>query len=307
MNISKPCCSPCKSAGHTQKKPCPSSLKDSPFQPEVVYGPDDRVDIHQVKDEKVLKDADSVVALYPADKIVDNGDGTSSLKTEKFGDAYRLCEDEPFREQPTGAFCSGFLVGPDLIATAGHCVDNGVANTKFVFGYQTDEKGVPTTIVQNSEVYSAKEVIGEDVGSDGADWALVRLDRPVENHNIVTVRDSGKIDDGQAVHVIGHPAGIPKKYAPGANVRDNNRGAYFVANLDTYGGNSGSPVFNSETHEVEGILVRGATDFKWEGSCRVSNECPDTGCRGEDVTRASVFSDLLKEATKEAAEETAKS
>ncbi|WP_420540401.1 S46 family peptidase (plasmid) [Paenibacillus polymyxa] len=50
---------------------------------------------------------------------------------------------------------------------------------------------------------------------------------------------------------------IKSGFAVGAAVRDNPPNAFFVANLDTYGGNSGSPVFNSDTHEVEGILVRG--------------------------------------------------
>ena len=52
---------------------------------------------------------------------------------------------------------------------------------------------------------------------------------------------------------------------------------------------SGSPVFNSDTHEVEGILVRGETDFVTQGSCRVSLVCPSSGCRGEDCTRTTEF------------------
>ena len=72
-------------------------------------------------------------------------------------------------------------------------------------------------------------------------------------------------------------------------MRTNTADGYFVANLDTYGGNSGSPVFNSDTHEVEGILVRGERDFVQAGGCTVSLVCPDTGCRGEDCTRVTRF------------------
>jgi hypothetical protein len=84
------------------------------------------------------------------------------------------------------------------------------------------------------------------------------------------------------------------KVAAGAAVRDNTPSAFFVANLDTYGGNSGSPVFNSVTHEVEGILVRGEADFVQQGNCRVSLVCPSTGCRGEDVTRTTEFANLVE-------------
>ncbi|MGZ4885265.1 MAG: hypothetical protein ACXV5H_07070 [Halobacteriota archaeon] len=71
------------------------------------------------------------------------------------------------------------------------------------------------------------------------------------------VRRSGKIGDSLRVHMIGHPAGLPTNFAGGAAVRSNKPCAFFVANLDTYAGNSGSPVFYSGTHEVEGILVGG--------------------------------------------------
>ena len=82
---------------------------------------------------------------------------------------------------------------------------------------------------------------------------------------------------------------------PGANVRDNSPDSFFVANLDTYGGNSGSPVFNQDDDVVEGILVRGETDFVFNGTCVVSNVCPTTGCRGEDVTRTSEFENFIPE------------
>jgi Peptidase S46 len=98
------------------------------------------------------------------------------------------------------------------------------------------------------------------------------------------------------LYVIGHPCGLPQKYAPRARVRDNTPDTFFVANLDTYGGNSGSPVFNSSSNAVEGILVRGENDFVSRGSCYVSMVCPTTGCRGEDVTRSTVWAGKLPKA-----------
>jgi len=70
-------------------------------------------------------------------------------------------------------------------------------------------------------------------------------------------------------------------------VRDASPTGYFVANLDTYGGNSGSAVFNAKTGVIVGILVRGENDYIYQGDCRVSNVCQATGCRGEDVTKLS--------------------
>jgi V8-like Glu-specific endopeptidase len=260
----------------------------------VIYEKDDRVDVFDLQPGPNLDDVDCVVALFRARKIDDNGDGTSTLTTTNFGASQNLCPKERFAEQPAGCFCSGFLVAPDIIATAGHCVDDdNVTNIRFVFGFRMRNKTTAETVISNSEIYRGVSIIGRQLIEDGSDWSLVRIDRPVTNHRIAQVRRSGKIGDSQTLHVIGHPVGLPTKFADGAVVRNNQPSAFFVANLDTYGGNSGSPVFNNDTHEVEGVLVRGETDFVQQGDCNISLVCPTTGCRGEDCTRTTEFADLL--------------
>jgi V8-like Glu-specific endopeptidase len=258
----------------------------------VIYGVDDRKDMFQVTNDKIRRDADCVAALFSSSQVVDNGDGTVNITTSNFGTAFNLCATERFRNQPIGAFCSGFFVGKDLIVTAGHCVSAAnVADTWFVFGFRMKDATTPPKA--RLEAYRGKEVVGRTVDPNGADYALVRLTRKVANHKAAKIREAGKIKNNQQLHVIGHPSGLPTKYAGGATVRDNNPGKFFVANLDTYGGNSGSPVFNSRTHKVEGILVRGETDFVSNGTCIVTKVCPTTGCRGEDCTRITELSDLI--------------
>jgi hypothetical protein len=260
----------------------------------VVYGNDDRADLFNITDAQLLNDADCVVALFRDAAVVDNGNGTSTLTTQLFRTRYNLCAGERFGNQPVGAFCSGFLVGPALVATAGHCVDlTDVATARFVFGYRMQNATTANTVVPNGDVYRGVSLLGRILTGGGADWALVQLDRAVAGHSMARVRRTGRIADNAGVHVIGHPCGLPTKHAGNATARNNTPATHFVANLDTYGGNSGSPVFNSNTHEIEGILVRGETDFTSNGTCNVSLVCPTTGCRGEDVTRASEFSNLL--------------
>jgi V8-like Glu-specific endopeptidase len=98
-------------------------------------------------------------------------------------------------------------------------------------------------------------------------------------------RTQGQIEEGTPIVVIGHPTGLPTKVSAGANVRSVND-IYFIANLDTFGGNSGSAVFNAETGDIEGILVRGERDYIYSSArgCYVPNHCTDNGCRGEDST-----------------------
>jgi V8-like Glu-specific endopeptidase len=112
----------------------------------------------------------------------------------------------------------------------------------------------------------------------------------VVNHRIARIREAGRVSDGQALHIIGHPTGLPAKFAGGGTVRDNHNRAFFVENMDAYAGNSGSPVFNSTTHIVEGVHVRGKErQFVRQGECFVSRSCPETGCRGGDTTRTTEF------------------
>ncbi|HAN05014.1 MAG: hypothetical protein A2X29_06395 [Elusimicrobia bacterium GWA2_64_40] len=274
----------------------------------VIYGSDDRLDIYQVTDSRLLKLADSTVGLFQASDVYVTG-SRALLTTESYADGYNLCKEEPFYEQVTGAFCSGSLVAPDIIMTAGHCVKSADAceGTKFVFGFAVKSKGVNPSEVPASDVYSCSELIGREQVGTGADWALIRLDRKVTGHEPLKYDTSDSVKNGDPLVVIGHPAGLPTKVAGGATVRDASPKGYFVANLDTYGGNSGSAVFNAKTGVIVGILVRGENDYVYKDGCSVSNVCPSTGCRGEDVTKLNaVTSPFSKAAAAPAAEAMAK-
>ena len=268
-------------------------LRDSQ---KLVYGVDDRLDVYQVSDPDIHMRADSVAGLIDMSRVTDNGDGTSTILTVLFANSHSLCEGERFRNQPTAPHCSGFLVAPDIIATAGHCINqNNLAQTRFVFGFRMINESEARNVIANDNIFRGIAILAREELGSGADYALVQLDRPATGRPILKIRRTGEIDDNQSVYVMGHPSGLPLKYAPGANLRDNSNSSFFVANLDTYGGNSGSPVFNADTGDVEGILVRGDADFVRVGNCYISNFCPTTGCRGEDVTRTTEFSDHIPE------------
>lgn len=257
---------------------------------EVIYGNDDRLDLFQVKDTKVLRLADSTVALFQANDVqLATGPLRAVLNTSSYSQEYGLCKEEPFYNQRTGAFCSGSLVSYNIVMTAGHCIPSAsaCAKTKFVFGFGIKREGKLPESVPLTEVYGCAGLLARDQENSGVDWALLRLDRPVMNHEPLALNRTGAIAKGAPLFVIGHPAGLPTKVAGGASVRDPTPQGYFIANLDTYGGNSGSAVFNAKTFLIEGILVRGEMDYVSRGGCRVSYVCGDQECRGEDVTKIS--------------------
>lgn len=271
-----------------------------------IYGKDDRLDYY-ASDAAMRGMSDSVVSLWES-RSVAAADGTASLRVVDFGRAAGLCPGERFAEQPTGAFCSGTLVGEDVIMTAGHCVldEAKCADTKFVFGYALKKAGDYPRSVPAGDVYDCKNIIKRDLddgqggffsnlvsvfhGGPGPDFALVRLDRKVTGRRPLAIHRKAKPANGDQLFVIGHPVGLPVKVAGSAKVRDASPSYFFKADLDTFGGNSGSAVFNARTNLIEGILVRGDVDFvSSPAGCRVASVVPQDGGRGEAVTKISAL------------------
>ncbi len=271
-----------------------SPIAVAKIQDKVIYGDDNRMQFYQVTRSDVREVADSTAAVISNSSLRSKPNGTTSVRAETFQKAASLCSTERFALEPSGAFCSAFLVGDDLVATAGHCIDDsGCPRSSFVFSYRMSEQNQAPNDVNSSEVYSCKQVL-EREQTGAQDYALVKLDRPVRGHRVLTLTKS-QVKVGDGLFTVGHPSGIPTKVTDKGIVRSVEP-EFFTANLDTYGGNSGSAVFNQDTLEVVGILVRGENDFAYDAvnGCQMSNHCPEDGCRGEDVTQISYISEALK-------------
>ena len=276
-----------------------------------IYGEDNRIDLFDASAE-TRRLADSVVSFWQSDQVLyDPAAKTVSLKTENLGDSLSLCPDERFSEQPTGAFCSGSLVGDDMIMTAGHCITNQAEcnDARIIFGFAIKKPGADApTRIGRKDVYACKKIISRYLGGEpgflvpkaiGPDYALIQLDRKVAGHSPLAINRGRTLKNGDKLMVIGYPVGLPLKVAAGATVRGISPRGYFVADLDTFGGNSGSPVFNTATGLIEGILVRGDADFRFSlaipTGCTTVSVNSQNGGRGEDVTKVSVLESFIPE------------
>jgi subtilisin family serine protease len=280
----------------------------------IIYGDDDRVDYYQLTNLSTINAADSIVALFDSSDITCDDDNCYLLNlqslaewylaTDPIGSGNPLCSDQRYLDEPSPAFCSGFMVARDVIVTAGHCIDDSSCpNTVFVFNYHMTDINTPVTTFDIDDVYHCSEIIARD-SSGTNDWAIVEVDRPIVGHEALPIRTEGIVEDGAPLVVIGHPVGLPMKIDPNAEVRDNNDLPYFQVDADAYGGNSGSAVFGADADgnvtQVEGILVRGYDDWDFvadgNGLCDRLSECPDEGCPGwEEVTRATNVVDFIPE------------
>jgi V8-like Glu-specific endopeptidase len=216
-----------------------------------------------------------------------------------------MCTGELFASQIAPGFCTGFLVSDDILVTAGHCLEKtACADTRIIFGYRMASSNSMATLTVD-DVFKCTEVIAQVTpGPDNQslDYAIIKLDRPSSRAGLAYATDD-QLEAQDQVAVLGYPSGLPMKIASDAFVMSNTASdPFFVANLDTFGSNSGSPVINTDTYQVEGILVRGMTDYilSDDRACVQVNHCPESGganCSGENATKVAMLAEQIPTST----------
>jgi hypothetical protein len=251
----------------------------------LIYGNDDRYEVDDYADHDFIEKARSVALRVSSKRLSVDRENSDLINFpfKKLKQAIpQICSNERFIDQYSVGDCSGFLIASNKLVTAGHCMFNQqeCASNQWVFDYKEG-----TTQFKKSNVYSCKKIIAQKYiynETEVNDYAVIELDRNVTDRTPLTHRKIGRVNINTPVLVIGHPLGLPMKITDGARVSRMNenererkfhswllRENYFTTNLDAYGGNSGSPVFNKNTGKVEGILVQGAEDFifNYETQC----------------------------------------
>ena len=133
-----------------------------------VYGIDDRVDVGSTS-VQVQFAAKAVGALIRRPKLFDLGPAYDYNK-KSFQSVYKeggkpLCEDENFRDQNILAFCTGFLIAPNLMLTAGHCIKTQADcdGTQIAFDFETSsEKKFGPDLLAKKNTYGCKNLIARE-------------------------------------------------------------------------------------------------------------------------------------------------
>jgi V8-like Glu-specific endopeptidase len=196
-----------------------------------------------------------------------------------------LCPSERFAQQISTATCSGALVGPNIVLTAGHCIQNQTeCNRTFIgFDYLMVSPSQLPLRLPAPNVYRCQKILAREY-NENVDYALLELDRVVRDRPYFQFDLKKEVRAGEKVFAIGHPIGLPAKFCDGL-VRDAADDDLFDTTLDTFEGSSGSPVFSLQNGLIVGILVDGENDFVKHGSCNVSKRCRINECKGEQVVR----------------------
>lgn len=233
-----------------------------------IFGKDDRLDISQVKDQKILNIAKSIPAIVRKKHIKPLNETHYKIEGLSYIDDLNFCEDEKFvKKQTLVANCSAFLVGDDVVGTAAHCFSHGnemrTEDYVVVFDYKADKFGNSPTEIAKENVFEIEKIIKQEFEwVTYKDYALIKLKRKTDRKPL-PLNLGQRVEVGTPLFIVGYPLGLPQKYQPDGEVLSvDHKINSFRHHLDTYSVNSGSAIFNAETNEIVGIHVRG-TGFNY--------------------------------------------
>lgn len=209
------------------------------------FGEDDRTSVLDSEEPRATQWASSVALL--TSKI--DAENTASVPT--LSERFDLCEGEKFESDPFLGHCTAFLVAPNMVATAAHCLEQHACDqTKVLFGYNDDERNNDIQALDPEHTYACLR----EFRADDIDVALIELDRPVLDRAPLRVSTA---NEGDAVALVGHPLGGSATVDLSGTIVQSLL-EKFQTTLDTFSGHSGAPIFDLVSGSVVGVHVRGA-------------------------------------------------
>lgn len=208
---------------------------------------------------------------------------------------FKVESGQRFMQEPCIGFGSGFLIAKNKVMTAWHVIRNDKEKRAKTFDelqeiyivfdvVMKNENTVKESFPKKDFFRAIKIVEGAFQSFDfGKDYAIVELDRDVEDRNPVTFNfNSFRPEEEINLKIIGHPCGLPMKVVENGISTDYKFSEKFYESnsysvdrlaleihqtfhlqIASFCGNSGSPIFD-KNFQVLGILIQGESDYEVE-------------------------------------------
>jgi V8-like Glu-specific endopeptidase len=232
---------------------------------QAIYGKDDREFISKMSAPK-FKTISSSVALIISKESIEKSWFGQQIQADSLKNVVGLCTDEKHANLPSLNNCTGFLIGEDLLLSAGHCFidESDCKNKVIVFDVTKEKVNKQGYRVNKSSVFACREILMNS-SSTQLDFSLIKLDRKTENRNILKLDHTElKSTESHYAYMVGHPLGLPLMKTSAELLTSSEFDIVYKTSLDSFIGNSGSPVIHAETQKVIGLLVNGNEDFEWD-------------------------------------------
>ena len=240
---------------------------------------------------QIEQNANRVVMVVHKKYIKDNGNSViikaTSLKNKIESSGFQCCDGTAYADQLSAYLLgSGFFISGDIIATAAHLFvrfNLNIQDFRFIRGVikKNKETFQEQFIASKSDVWeSEKKYIPHNNHryiQDGSDWAIIKVKpsyidyNPLALNNLSVVRETtSDLTKDRKVYAIGHGLGLSMKVSLDGDITQvKEEKNYYECTLTLLNGNSGSPVFFADTHELAGIYMRGQNHLTPKGDCLV--------------------------------------
>ena len=200
---------------------------------------------------------------------------SKALNLSDFGGKDKsLCKTFPYGEElvpDANILGSGFFRTHDSVVTAAHVLERALVygaapeDVLLIRGHYAYNSKAQSIEVEGDQLYQMDQtelIVNEQIryGSDAGDMAWIKV-KPYCHGKAFNFSPNGftpaLVEKGTIVYVLGHGLGLPMKLSYCGIVTEQvyeQKPSMFALDVHILPGNSGSPVFHADTHQMVGII-----------------------------------------------------